>query len=356
MQKILILGLGLIGGSLAKALKSKDNNIKIHAFDINFEALEDAKKTGSIDEISSIQKCLDFDLIVISSPLSAYQEVLSELSQEFQNGDKKKPIIIDLGSLKEFVLKEVPQNLRQNFIACHPIAGSDKSGFENSSPDLFFGKKFIICKNENNDESSIKTVIDLAEKIGSSVDFLDAKRHDEIYALVSHLPQFLSFLTKDISPKTIENDFFANCFRLNNSNAEIWGDVFLYNENNIEKFYLEFFDNLENFAKEIKNDNFKKTIENIENITKILPKTLKNDEILPKIAQNQREIDRILFRLIIVASFAKIKKVQDFANYAGTGFRDFTSIIFLAQNNEDFAQLLKENKKSVLKLIKTLDS
>ncbi len=83
---------------------------------------------------------------------------------------------------------------------------------------------------------------------------------------------------------------------------------------------------------------------------------LNSNEILPKISKNQQEIDRILFRLIIVASFAKIKKVQDFANYAGTGFRDFTSIIFLAQNNEDFAQLLKENKKSVLKLIKTLDS
>ena len=99
--------------------------------------------------------------------------------------------------------------------------------------NLFFGKKFIICKNIFNKDEDIKKINSLFQKMGCNVDFIDAKAHDKIYALVSHLPQFISFLTKDFSPKI--ND---RAFRLNNSNEKIWGDIFALNEKNIEEFYI----------------------------------------------------------------------------------------------------------------------
>ncbi len=334
----LIIGLGLIGGSFAKALKSNKISNKIFAFDVDNESIELAKKEGIIENFVSLDDDLsNFDLIVIATPLLSYEKILKELAK--QNLDKA--VIIDLGSLKNFVVKILPTKLEKNFIGCHPIAGLEKSRFENSNADLFLDKKFIICKDPKNDQKIVKKVEDLAVKIGFKVDFLEAKKHDEIYALVSHLPQFLSFLMKEYSPKKIQDDFFTRAFRLDNSGPEIWEDIFKLNEQNLEKFYLKLFDNLEKIS------------QNLETIECSYLSKLENENFDEEFFETN--FAAIFFRVLIVVSYLEISEIKSFSSYAGSGFKDFTSIVkTLNYDPKKLNSLIKKNRKEILNLVKEL--
>lgn len=334
-NKSLIIGLGLIGGSFAKALRKNDVSAKIYAFDQDPDSLEKAIKSGVIDDFIMLdEKISDFDFIVLATPLSAYKKIFETIASKIS----PQAIIIDLGSLKNPVLKIVPKNLRPNFIACHPIAGSEKTGFENSDAELFLGKKFIICP-ENSDQNALKKVEEVVKKIGANFEVLEAKKHDEIYGLVSHLPQFISFLTKDLSPKKITDDFFKTAFRLDNSDAEIWSDIFKLNDENLEKFYLEFFDHLE------------VAVKNPQNLKNPTETTLKEfDEKF-----FEENFAAIFFRAIIVASYLQISEIKNFQNYAGSGFRDFTSIAaILNYEPEKLEKLIQKNRSQILKNFNSL--
>ena len=326
LQKTLIIGLGLIGGSFAKALKTQEISNKIIACDLDEESLELAKSDNIIDgfftDLTHLMDEIDsFDLIVVATPLSSYKEILAKISNV-------KSLVIDLGSVKNFQFKKLPQN----FIPCHPIAGLENSGFEYSSADLFKNKKFIICK-EN------AQVTELAEKIGALPENMGSKKHDEIYALVSHLPQFLSFLTGEFSPKEITDELFAKAFRLDNSDPEIWDDVFKMNEENLENFYLEFFDNLE--------ENLSKNAEELfEILTSLKPET--TDLADSSAVFFDENSAAVLFRLIIAVSYLQIVKIKKFLPYAGSGFADFTSIIFVTNfDKEKTINLIAANKKQL---------
>lgn len=356
--KTLIIGLGLIGGSFAKALRSANLSHKIFAYDSDLESIDLAKNDGVIksgaadfdlleDEISN------FDLIVIATPLAAYEEIFAEI------GDHISPqtIVIDLGSLKNFIGEILPDNLQKNFVACHPIAGSEQSGFENSQADLFAGKKFIICKNAKTDLEAVKKVENMAKVMGCNVDFLDAKKHDEIYALVSHLPQFLSFLTKEFSPQKIEGEFLKKAFRLDDSDPEMWADIFELNEENLEKFYLVFFEELERNIKLAtvshggpRNECGVTTVVNSPSECHPL---LAAGSIDPSFLENN--FASIFFRAILVESYLKIPEIKTFQTYAGSGFRDFTSITeILNYDPEKLSQLIKKNQSKILKIFNSL--
>ncbi|OFW80483.1 MAG: hypothetical protein A2887_05100 [Alphaproteobacteria bacterium RIFCSPLOWO2_01_FULL_40_26] len=345
-KKTLIIGLGLIGGSFAKALRRASK--KIFAVDSDFDAVELAKAEGVIengfDDLTHFEDELhEFDLIVIATPLFAYEEIFSALQNV-------KSLVIDLGSVKDFKYKNLPQN----FIPCHPIAGSENSGFEHSCADLFSGQKFVICK-EN------KIVENLAKKIGAIPQFLDAKKHDEIFALISHLPQFLSFLTKEFSPKNIKDKFFQTAFRLDNSNPEIWEDIFEMNQKNLEKFYLKFFENLE------------KNIDRPRNkcgVTKSRHKQYHPALVAchpalvachpalvachPALVAGSIEENfaAISFRVLVVKSYLEIPEIETFSNYAGKGFKDFTSIIAIENNLNP--ELIEKNQQKIQKFFKII--
>lgn len=333
-QKTLIIGLGLIGGSFAKSLQKSQISKEIFAYDSDCETIDLAKNDGVIKEgVSDLnflqEELANFDLIVLATPLSVYEEILEEIVPQIS----PNALIIDLGSIKDFKFK-----LPKNFIGCHPIAGSENTGFENSSADLFFGKKFIICP-ENRDKNSVNKIAELVKKIGATPEFLEAKKHDEIYALVSHLPQFLSFLTKEFSPKNIKDEFFKTAFRLDESSPEIWEDVFKINERNLEKFYLKFFDELENYSK------------NPESVL------VKNSHNLPKFDEKffEENFAAIFFRVLVVKSYLEIPEIKNFQNYAGSGFRDFTSIISLLNyDSEKLKKLIEKNQKQIFKIFNSI--
>lgn len=330
IKKILIIGLGLIGGSFAKAIREKNIAQQIFALDPDIEAINNARNQKIIDNFSLIDSQVkDYDLIVIACPLTNYPQVFQQLANHLDN----KSLVIDLGSIKNFdkkLLKLIP-----NFIGCHPIAGSDQSGYLNSDCDLFSGKKFVICNYHNID--SVEIVKEIINKIGSNFIELSASKHDEIFALTSHLPQFLSFLCTEFSPKKNQNEFIQKAFRLDKSSPEIWSDIFKLNEINLEKFYQQFFTNFSNIAQQLKNFTSSKQFLTINNI-------FIKEPIAIKITDLEPEFSRIFFRLLVVLSYLKIDKIKDYIEYTGSGFADFTSIASLSQfNHPDLDLLIKKN-------------
>ncbi len=428
-QKTLIIGLGLIGGSFARALKQTDLSKKIFACDSDLETIDYAKNSGVIDEgFSDLDFLSDelssFDFIVVATPLAAYDEIFFELKNV-------NALVIDLGSIKNLDV----ENLPKNFVPCHPIAGSENAGFEHSDADLFSGKKFVICKENSR-------VAEVVKKIGAIPEFLEAKKHDEIYALVSHLPQFLSFLTAEFSPKKITNEFFKTAFRLDNSDPEIWSDIFEMNEENLEKFYEKFFDNLERNINGPRNKcgvtsskremtssehgvtsskrevtssehgvtSSKREVTSSElevasseremtswecwvkdlrcllltNPTLLTNFTLLNNPALstnftlltdPELSTNSalstchpalvagsidqdfltQNFAQIFFRVLVAKSLLEIPEIKKFQNYAGSGFRDFTSIVsVLNYDVEKLENLFAQNHKKILKFFNSL--
>ncbi len=332
-QKTLIIGLGLIGGSFAKVLKKNSLSKEIVGCDPDSETIDFAKNSAVINsgftELSFLIDELDsFDLIVVASPLSTYDEIFFDLKDA-------KNLVIDLGSIKNLDLEFYPKN----FVPCHPIAGSENCGFEFSDENLFQNKKFIYCK-EN------PKVIDLIKAIGAQAEFIEAKNHDKIYALVSHLPQFLSFLTSEFSPKKINENFFKNAFRLNDSDPEIWSDIIALNEENLEKFYDKFFDNLErNFSKsftEIFDESRKAT-----NLSKIFNEAEKLFLI--------KNFSEVFFRAIVAKSYLEIDEFETYKNYGGSGSRDFLSILEIFNfEGKELESLYNQNKGKIAKFFKSI--
>jgi prephenate dehydrogenase len=361
IEKTLVIGLGLIGGSFAKTLKQNKISAEIFGCDLDLETLDLAQDEGVIDGVISLEENIaQFNLIVIATPLSAYEKIFRKL----QNKISTDAIIIDLGSVKNFKIKNLPQN----FIPCHPIAGSENTGFEHALADLFLGKKFIICSQH----SQRNKVAEIATKIGAEVEFMDAKSHDEIFALVSHLPQFLSFLTAEFSPKNIEDEFFKKAFRLDNSSPEIWEDIFKMNEGNLEKFYLEFFDNLEESVMQLSvpmqvrvgvsdpDPMFASKVTEGQSPNLGFDANMwtgSEDPVQRKIQQNffQENFPAIFFRALVAQSCLKIPQIKTYAKHAGQGFHDFTSIIeVLNCDQQILTDLVKKNHKEILKIFNSI--
>ena len=182
--------------------------------------------------------------------------------------------------------------------------------------------------------------------------FIEAQKHDEIYGLVSHLPQFLSFLCTEFSLKNIENNFFKNAFRLDDSNPEIWKDIFDLNQKYLQVFYEEFFDNLENYIENLKNFNINQTLEDKDF------KGFIDDKIIFDNSTEQffeKNFEVIFFRFLMILSLLKINKIQSFKNYGGQGFIDFISIINIVKINDSKINfLLQKNYSKITNFFKNI--
>lgn len=317
-DKIIIIGLGLMGGSIAKASKKNNISKQILGFDPNKTGENLALDHHIIDQLYRFdQQLSNKDLIVIAAPLSQYQKILKQLPSN-------NSLIIDIGSLKNFIFTD---NLlcdhANNFIPCHPIAGSEKSGVINSDADLFVGKKVIITQNQTIKPDNIKKITEFWQKIGANVDFMDDHHHDKVFALVSHLPQLLSFIAQESYPTN--NAILSQHFRLQGSNREIWQEIFSLNRENI-RYYLDHYINIL--------DQF------LDNLT------------LGNLAMADCD-DLILRRLILVTAFLKLPDIQSFQEYSGSGFKDFSAIATYLKPNAD--QPLSESQKlSLLNFITTI--
>jgi prephenate dehydrogenase len=240
IEKICIIGVGLIGSSLAKALKNTGQVKFIYGYGRDTARLEKAKELSIIDDYSIKLKeaVINSDIVIIATPVGSYEEVLVGIKPYL----KSDTLVTDVGSTKRSVIEAAEKvfgNLPHNFIPAHPIAGKEKSGFEACDGELFVNKKVIITPLENNDDESISRVQNMWEKVGSEVDFMTPESHDELLGMTSHLPHMLAFslmnylISQNPSASVYAAGGFKDFTRIASGDNVMWRDICLNNKDQI---------------------------------------------------------------------------------------------------------------------------
>jgi len=275
MKKIAVIGLGLIGGSLALELK-KNSWATIYGIDNNPEHLEKALELGIIYKKASIDIVKEVDVVIIAVPVNIIPKITSEVLDLI--GDDT--LVFDVGSTKNAVCKVVRDHpKRKNFVALHPIAGTEFSGPQAAIYDLFSGKVNIICERNQSDEKMIERVVELFESLKMRNVFMDSsEQHDKHIAYVSHLSHISSFMLGK-TVLEIEKDEksifdmagsgFASTVRLAKSNPETWTPIFLQNKENLLKSLNEYIKNLNQFKEILTNESANDIFEVMQNTNKI---------------------------------------------------------------------------------------
>jgi len=232
-NNILIIGLGMIGSSIALACKSKGINVK--GFDLDKSVYEDALKNNVIDEsveffenINSLEFVSDIDLIVIAVPPKQTLDVINKLDLIWNT----ETTITDTSSVKNHIkLANV-----NNFVLSHPIAGSDKSGLSAADLNLFNNKKNVICNPFNADQMHLDRVENFWRgALNMNISYMSVSEHDLIFAMTSHLPHLVSYALIDsirLSPIDVADNAgggLKEFLRLSSSNPEMWRDIFTLN-------------------------------------------------------------------------------------------------------------------------------
>ena len=240
-MKITIIGLGLIGGSIAKTLSGS----KVHqilAFDTNQSSISNALENQSIQEsLESLDelKRIEYEdsLVIIATPPSVTNDILKSLEFLFNSS----VTITDTTSTKSSLNKILQKfNFPENIIFSHPVAGSHLSGEINSIDDLFKGKSTILSYHDSAASLHVNRVMSLWTELGSKVSVLDAELHDQIFAYSSHLPHVAAYALLN-TLKGLDQDDLAlfsggglgEFLRLASSSPEMWADIFSMNEKNI---------------------------------------------------------------------------------------------------------------------------
>lgn len=238
MKKIVIFGVGLIGGSVALALKKAGCNAQIIGMGRSAESLQTAIELGVIDEASSnvADAVSNADLILIATPVAQTAAILSAVKPHLE----AHTVITDAGSTKADVVacaKEILGSQVSQFVGGHPIAGAEKSGVSAASSDLYLNKNVVLTPDETTLSSAIDQVKSLWETCGAKVSTMSPSVHDSIFAAVSHLPHLLAFaLVDDIASRPNAAQLFSfaasgfrDFTRIAGSHPEMWRDISLAN-------------------------------------------------------------------------------------------------------------------------------
>ncbi len=260
-MKIIIIGLGLIGGSIAKTLSGL-NGYKILAFDTNQSSIKNAIENQSIHAaISSLNELKNEDyensLVILATPPSTSIDILKSLSFLFNSS----VTITDTSSVKSSLNKILKEfDFPKNIIFSHPVAGSHLSGEMNSITDLFQDKLVILSHHNSVSQLHLDRVIDLWDRLGSKVSVLDAELHDHIFAYSSHLPHVVAYaLLKTLKELDQYNlvlfsgGGLGEFLRLASSSSQMWTDIFSMNDKNIVLAIDDLIKNLNMLKDEIVN-------------------------------------------------------------------------------------------------------
>jgi prephenate dehydrogenase len=261
MNKICIIGVGLIGGSFAAGLKKTKQVGTIVGYGRHESSLIKAQKLNVIDEYSlDISQALkQVDLVLIATPVNSFEAVLEMIKPHVT----EQMIITDVGSTKGSVVeiaKQIFGDMPENFIPAHPIAGKEQSGVEAADAALFNNKRVIITPEENANTTSIVAVSDLWESVGAKVELMDTDKHDDLLAMTSHLPHMLAFSLMDYlmesNPQACNYAAggFKDFSRIASSDAVMWRDICTNNPEQIVKHIEGYQQSLDKIANLIKNN------------------------------------------------------------------------------------------------------
>jgi len=282
-KKICIIGCGLIGSSIARAIKKYRLSEKVVSSNRSESINKKVIELKIVDEASSDTKkiCKDSDLIIISTPLSSYEEVISKIKNSLKSGS----ILTDVGSVKENIISLIEKNVPENvsWIPSHPIAGTEESGYEAGFSGLFQNRWCILTPSKKSKDKDIKLLETFWKKIGSKVDIMNVKQHDYILSITSHMPHLIAYnivnMTLNVQDK-IESEVIKysagglrDFTRIAASNPIMWRDVFIQNKRNTSEMIDKFIENLEDLKKAIESEDGKK-LERIFTKTKKIRKDI----------------------------------------------------------------------------------
>ena len=293
-KKVCIIGCGLIGSSLARAIRKKNLSQKIVSSNRSDTVNKRVLELKIVDESSTdTKKMADrSDLIVIATPLSSYENVILKIKDSLKSG----MILTDVGSVKKNVVnlieKFIPKDV--SWISSHPIAGTEESGPETGFSELFENKWCILTPSKKTKAKDIKIIESLWKKIGSKVDIMNAEQHDHILSITSHIPHLVAYnivkTSMSINDEK-ESDIvkysaggLRDFTRIAASNPIMWRDIFIHNKINTSKIIEKFIANLEDLKKAIENEDGKKLVE-------IFSKTKKIRKAIIEAGQDVKEPD-----------------------------------------------------------------
>ena len=260
-QRIAILGVGLIGGSLGLALKKRYPPVHIRGVGRNPERLEVARTMGCLDDFElDLKKGLeDRDLVVLATPVEHILQTLETLGEYLAPGT----VVTDVGSTKRAICRTAQRQLPSSveFVGGHPVAGREVAGVESSLPDLFQGATYVLCPRAGTGSEVLKRLGLIVEGVGARAIVMDAEEHDRIIAWTSHLPQLVSTALADVASAveapeerlaSVSGSGFRDGLRLAGSPYTVWGGIIETNEDNIDLALAAIIQELETMRSDLK--------------------------------------------------------------------------------------------------------
>lgn len=259
-NNVTIIGVGLIGGSLAKALKAKSLAGSITGSGRSRGSLETAIRIGVIDRIGQgpAYGVEDADLVVLASPVGTFGKIVRDIVPYL----KKGAVLSDVGSVKGKLIDMIEDSLPAGacYVPAHPIAGREKSGVREATETLFQGRRCILTPTVKTDKEALEKVRSMWSSIGAKVTIMDADLHDKVFAAVSHLPHIAAFamICAVAELKTGNEDYlnfsgagFRDFTRIAASSPEMWKDICLMNRDNLIPMIDRYLFSLNRFKREI---------------------------------------------------------------------------------------------------------
>ena len=274
-MKVTIVGVGLIGGSLAIALKEKGIAQKVIGVEANYEHQQKALQLGLVDEIQDLDDAIkNSDLIVLATPVNAVAKLLPYVLDKID-----RQIVMDVGSTKDGIMEVVKGHpKRGRFVATHPMWGTEHSGPEAAEKGAFAEKATVICDKEETDEDAVEIVENIYQQLGMHLVYMNGEEHDVHVAYVSHISHITSFaLANTVLEKEREEDAifelasagFESTVRLAKSNPHTWASIFMQNRENVLDVLNEHISQLRKFKACLEKENYEYLEELMVNENKI---------------------------------------------------------------------------------------
>lgn len=262
MKNLGVIGLGLIGGSMAIDLKRKGFAQTVLGVDADPVNAAAAEKIGLVDRVVSLEECVDqSDVIILAVPVDAALKLLPMVLDRFEQTGATDKLVMDVCSTKEHLSRSVKYHAkRKMYVASHPMSGTEYSGPWAALPGLFDGRACIICDSDESDRRAVKVVEELYTTLNMRVIYMNSSNHDVHTAYVSHVSHVISFalaqtvLEKEKDEKHIfdlASGGFASTARLAKSGADMWTPILLQNSDNVLRVMDTYIEKLNAFREAI---------------------------------------------------------------------------------------------------------
>ncbi len=274
-MNVYIIGVGLIGGSMALDIKSNYDNVTVFGIDTNENYLDAALNLNIIDKKASIPDLVEADFVILAVPVDIALVILPTILDVINDN----ALVLDVGSTKFPICDAISNHSkRRNFMATHPIAGTEFSGPTAAILGLFQGKTNIICEVEKTTFKLQQKALELFDKLGMRIRYMDAKSHDKHIAYVSHLSHISAFMLGKtvIEKEKDERDIFdmagsgfESTVRLAKSSPAMWTPIFKQNKKHVVKTLGEYISNLSKFKELLESDNYDAVYDEMQSVNKI---------------------------------------------------------------------------------------